>query len=59
MGIIESDNALARLIMQGETVIQAMRLALVGFHAFHYELDAIMSVRIDEERFTVQSQKGI
>ena len=59
MGVVESDQTVAVLGMQGQAVAQPMRTVGRWLDTLHYELDEMPALRVGEEDFSVKQQQGI
>jgi hypothetical protein len=57
--IIKTDQAKANLIMQGETVAQAVRPLRAGGYLFDYEFDPISAFRIDRDRYPIKIEEDV
>ena len=59
MGVVESDQAIAVLGMQGEAVTQPMWTLRSRLDTLHHELDEMPSFGVGEEDFAVEQEQGI
>ena len=59
VGIVEPDQTLALRAMQGERVVDAMRLLRRHRHPRDDEADPMAAFRIDDEHLTVKVEQNI
>jgi len=59
MGIVEPDEPLAARAVQGERVVDAMRLFRRHAHARHHETDPMSALGIDHEDIPIEIEKRI
>lgn len=59
MRVVEPDQTLAVLIMQGQRITQAVRLFGRRINALNHEFHPMTPVRIDHEHLAIQIQKRV
>ncbi len=59
MGVVEPDQTIAVLGVQGEAVTQPMGTLGTWLNTLHHELDEMPASRVGEEDFPVEQQQGI
>jgi hypothetical protein len=59
MGVIEAGQALAVRTMQGQRIIEPVRLGRANRDAFHREPNPILSARIDDKNLPVEVKQGV